>query len=94
MSNHSCSRAPGRPLDEYYDALVDLYERGERDSLDGGVAAERFAAELGVEESSAQGIMHRLLEAGHAEAVWGVDPETSRPRQSYRPTDPTEGKQL
>jgi predicted transcriptional regulator len=88
------SRAPSRSLDEYYEVLVDLYKRGECDGLNGGVPADRLAAELGTTHSAANDNLTQLCTAGRAEVVWGVNPETGRPRQSYRPTDHSEPSHL
>ena len=75
----------GPALDDYVDAVADLYERGKTDGLNGGVAPDAVAEELGVTAGTVRNKLLILRKQDRIEAVWGVGPD--RPRKGFRPTD-------
>jgi hypothetical protein len=77
----------GRPTehDRYLDVLRELYEAGHRDAFGGGVHPSRVADELDVATTVVRDHPYELEAAGCVKRVRGTDPETHRPRDSFKP---------
>lgn len=80
---------PTVPDDEILATVSDAYQSHETDTLGGGVPPavvyERLEADLSYPQLC--GRLQSLAETGRLERVCGQDPETHRPRWSYRPVN-------
>lgn len=73
--------------DAILEAVREAFESDDVDRLGGGVRPEAIHDELESTLSlrQLQKRLQMLAEAGHLDRVSGIDPETSRPRWSFRP---------
>jgi hypothetical protein len=72
-------------LVETHQVLRALWREGETDILEGGVPAEKIAAETDTTPGVARDRLHELTDAGLARQLDGVDPENLTCRKSWRP---------
>jgi len=77
-------------LSKSKDAILRAINRGlvrdERDLLEGGIAAATIANYVDLERSTARDKIWELVNDGVLMQVWGANPETGKPRESYLPT--------
>jgi len=59
--------------------------RDERDLLEGGIAAETIAEHVSIKRSTVRDKTWELVEDGVLMQVWGSNPRTGKPRESYLP---------
>jgi len=82
--------------DELMAALREAWTDGERDPPEGGVRKDTLAAYTGrvigrrLSTSRLGDRLRALRSEGRVVLVWGIDPETYQPRESYAPADQVE----
>ena len=75
----------------YVEAVEEALEDGATDAAEGGVPPIEIAKRVDGDIKSVRRHLRRLVENGQLERVHGVNPETLRPRKSYRVTKDVDG---
>lgn len=74
-------------LDAALGIIEDAIADGQRDDMNGGIPMVEIASRS---EHTHDGVEHHvrsLMKRGEVVMVWGVNPETGNPRESYLPSD-------
>lgn len=85
LSKRPAAVASGSLEVRAFEACWRLFQAGETDLLEGGVAPRRVAREVDSVAGAVQSVFHDLYEQGLLEQRHGLDPETRTPRTSYAP---------
>lgn len=88
----SCVAGPfAKPLamneSQYIKAVEEALADGATDAAEGGVSPQEIADRVNTSIPTAKRHLRRLAQDGRLCVVYGVDPDTFRPRKSYLPTD-------
>lgn len=74
-------------LDAALGIIEDAIDDGQRDGVNGGIPMVEIAARSARTHCSVEHHVRSLMARGEAVMVWGVNPETGNPRESYLPSD-------